>query len=126
MPPVVVALAWDRLTPEGRALANKAAQGFVASRQGNELVGVFIVDQALRTVEGYTTDDAKLKAAVERVAGTATMPSGRAERDSRVAQSRSPGDGRRGVRRRHRFVGRLQHRLRVKASIRPRIGAGHG
>ena len=29
MPPVVVALAWDRLTPEGRALANKAAQSFV-------------------------------------------------------------------------------------------------
>jgi VWFA-related protein len=91
MPPVVVALAWDRLTPEGRALATRAAQGFVTSRQNNELVGVFIVDQVLRTVEGYTTDEAKLKAAVERVAGTATMPSGReALRDSRVANPAVP------------------------------------
>ncbi len=93
MPPVVVALAWDRLTPEGRALAYKAAQSFVASRQGDEFVGVFIVDQALRTVEGYTTDDAKLKAAVERVAGTATTQTSRerdALRDSRVAQPSVP------------------------------------
>ena len=93
MPPVVVALAWDRLTPEGRVLAYKAAQSFVASRQANELVGVFIVDQALRTVEGYTTDDAKLNAAVEHVAGTATTQTGRetnALRDSRVANPRVP------------------------------------
>ena len=93
MPPVVVALAWDRLSPEGRVLANKAAQGFVSTRQGNELVGVFIVDQSLRTIEGYTTDEAKLKTAVERVAGTATMPSGRerdALRDTRVAHPSVP------------------------------------
>ena len=86
--PVVVALAWDRMTPEGRVLGYKAAQGFISSRQNNELVGVFIVDQALSTVEGYTTDEAKLKAAVERVAGTATTQTGRernAMRDGRVA-----------------------------------------
>ena len=76
MPPVVVALAWDRLTPEGRVLAQKAAQSFVSSRQSNELVGVFIVDQALETVEGYTTEEAKLKAAVDRVAGTASTQTG--------------------------------------------------
>lgn len=93
MPPVVVALAWDRLTPEGRALAYKAAQSFVASRQSTELVGVFIVDQALRTVQGYTTDATKLTAAVDRVAGTATTQTGRerdAQRDSRVANPEVP------------------------------------
>ena len=93
MPPVVVALAWDRLTPEGRVLAHKAAQSFVTSRQPNELVGVFIVDQALRTVEGYTTDQTKLNAAVERVAGTATTlasPERNAMLDSRVANPRVP------------------------------------
>ena len=68
-------------------LANKAAQSFVSSRQSNELVGVFIVDQSLRTVEGYTTDEAKLKAAVERVAGTATTQTGR-ERDAAARFSR--------------------------------------
>ncbi len=93
MPPVVVALAWDRLTPEGRVLAHKAAQSFVTSRQANELVGVFIVDQALRTVEGYTTDETKLNAAVERVAGTATTltsPERNAMLESRVANPRVP------------------------------------
>jgi VWFA-related protein len=93
MPRVVVALAWDRLSQEGRALAYKAAQGFVASRQDDELVGVFLVDQALRTVEGYTTDEAKLKGAIERIGGTATTETGRerdALRDSRVAHPSIP------------------------------------
>ena len=90
MPPVVVALAWDRLTPEGRVLAQKAAQSFVSSRQSNELVGVFIVDQTLRTVEGYTTEEAKLKAAVDRVAGTASTQTGREPGNSRVAQPSVP------------------------------------
>ena len=129
MPPVVVALAWDRLSPEGRVLANKAAQSFVSTRQGNELVGVFIVDQSLRTVEGYTTDEAKLKAAVERVAGTATMPSGRerdALRDSRVAHPSVPVTagaefaGGVGLRRRRR------RRRRARAPIRRAIGAADG
>ena len=91
--PVVVALAWDRMTPEGRVLGYKAAQGFISSRQNNELVGVFITDQALNTVEGYTTDAAKLKAAIERVAGTATTQTGRernAMRDGRVANPSVP------------------------------------
>ncbi len=93
MPPVVVALAWDRLTPEGRALAMKAAQSFVSTRQQTEMVGVFIVDQALRTVEGYTTDEAKLKAAVERVSSTATTQTERVRdplRDSRVPNPAVP------------------------------------
>ena len=76
-PPVVVALAWDRLSPEARALAYKAAQSFISQRQPSELVGVFITDQALRVVEGYTTDPAKLKTAVDRVAGTATTQTAR-------------------------------------------------
>ena len=85
-PPVVVALAWDRLSPEARALAYKAAQTFISQRQPSELVGVFITDQALRVVEGYTTDPAKLRTAVDRVAGTATTQTtreGNTMRDNR-------------------------------------------
>lgn len=92
-PPVVVALAWDRMTPEARALAHKAAQTFISQRQPSELVGVFITDQALRVVEGYTTDAAKLKTAVDRVAGTATSQTGReanATRDNRVPHPSIP------------------------------------
>lgn len=93
MPPVVVALAWDRLTPEGRALAHKAALTFTTTRQPNELVGVFIVDQGLRTVEGYTTDETKLRAAVDRAGGTATSQTAReanTQRDNRVPHPSVP------------------------------------
>jgi len=93
MPPVVVALAWDRLTPEGRALAYKAATTFAATREPGELVGVFLVDQALRTVQEYTSDGAKVAAAVDNIAGMATTQTGRETntmRDSRVPNSRTP------------------------------------
>lgn len=93
VPPVVVALAWDRLSPEGRALAYKAAQGFMASRQPDELVGVFVIDQPFTTIQGYTTDPAKLSAAVERLGVTATTNTNRerdALRDSRVAHPSVP------------------------------------
>ncbi len=89
-PPVVVALAWDRMTPEGRALAYKAAQTFVSQRQPSELVGVFIVDQALRTVEGYTTDPAKLQGAVDRVAGAATSQTAREANTTRTSRVADP------------------------------------
>lgn len=85
-PPVVVALAWDRMTPEARALAYKAAQTFLSQRQPTELVGVFVTDQSLRVVEGYTTDATKLKAAVDRAAGSATSQTtreGNTMRDTR-------------------------------------------
>lgn len=89
-PPVVVALAWDRMTPEGRALAYKAAQTFVSQRQPSELVGVFIVDQGLRTVEGYTTDAARLQVAVDRVAGTATSQTAREANTTRTSRVSDP------------------------------------
>lgn len=70
--PSVVALAFDRLSPEGRMLAYRAAERFVQQKQADELAGVFIVDQALRTLAGYTTDAAVLTAAVKQAAETAT------------------------------------------------------
>ncbi len=103
-PPVVVALAWDRLTPEGRALAYKAAQTFVGQRQPSELVGVFIVDQTLEDRGGiHHRSRVKLKGAVDRVAGTATTqtePEGDTQRDDRVpAPVQFAGHGQRRVRR---------------------------
>jgi VWFA-related protein len=70
--PSVVALAFDRLSPEGRALAYKAANALLKDRHADEMVGVFIVDQSLRTIAAYTTDGTKLQAGVEKAAGTAT------------------------------------------------------
>ena len=91
MPPIVVALAWDALTPEGRALAHRAATTFIKARQPSELVGVFLVDQALRTVEGYTTDSTRLTAAVDQISGMAATNTGR-ERSTQLSNRvASPG-----------------------------------
>src|SRR6188474_2521326 len=70
--PSVTAIAFDRLSPEGRMLAYRAAKRFVQNKQADELAGVFMVDQALRTLAPYTTDPVKLSAAVEQAANTAT------------------------------------------------------
>ena len=58
--PPVIALAWDRLEPEGRALAYKAARRLVQTKAPGELVGVFLTDMTLRTVQPYTTDAGSL------------------------------------------------------------------
>jgi VWFA-related protein len=79
--PAVLALAFDRLSPEGRALATRAAQGFVARKQPDELIGVFIVDQALTVLTPYTTNVDSLEVAVKRAAETATSQLARAERN---------------------------------------------
>jgi VWFA-related protein len=70
--PSITAIAFDRLSPEGRMLAYRAAKRFVQSKQADEFAGVFMVDQALRTLAPYTTDPIKLAAAVEQAAVTAT------------------------------------------------------
>ena len=68
----IVALAYDRLSPEGRNLAYKASQAFLKNRRPDELAGVFIVDQALRTLTTYTNNAQKLQAAVDQAAQAAT------------------------------------------------------
>ena len=79
--PTVVALAFDRLSPEGRVLAVKAARAFLDDKQADELAGVFIVDQALATVSPYTTDKSKLTTAIDRVSTTATTQMARDQRN---------------------------------------------
>ena len=75
--PAIVALAYDRLTPEGRGLAYKASQAFLKNRRPDELTGVFVVDQALRTMTTYTTNAQKLDAAIEKAAQAATTQTGK-------------------------------------------------
>jgi VWFA-related protein len=75
--PAIVALAYDRLSPEGRGLAYKASQAFLKNRRPDELTGVFVVDQALRTMTTYTTNAQKLDAAIEQAAQAATTQTGK-------------------------------------------------
>src|SRR5690606_30443012 len=91
--PSVVALAFDRLTPEGRDLAHRAAKSFVESKQPEELAGVFVVDMALQVVQPYTTDTEDLAAAEETAAEPATAQVARERnplRDDRCAPASTP------------------------------------
>jgi VWFA-related protein len=78
----VVALVFDRLSPEARAVAHKAALGYVGSAgETQALVGVFGIDLSLVTHQNYTRDSGKLRKAI---AGVGTR---------NHAQGESPGAG---------------------------------
>jgi len=70
--PPIIALAWDRLEPESRALAYDAARRLIETKAGGELVGVFLTEMSLRTIQPYTTDASKLEAAVHELATRAS------------------------------------------------------
>jgi VWFA-related protein len=68
--PGVVALVFDRLSPEARALARKA--GVAYAQQGiatGDYTGVFGIDQSLRTFQSFTGNSELVKRAVEQATG---------------------------------------------------------
>ena len=67
-PEAVIALVFDRLAPEARAVAHKAALGYVNQLAENPaLVGVFGIDLSLSTYQTYTRDTARLRRALGEV-----------------------------------------------------------
>src|SRR5262245_55004884 len=65
-----VALVFDRLSPEGRKIAQQAASTFVKESMGpSDLVGVFTVDLTMHVIQPFTNDPNKVQAALDRVAG---------------------------------------------------------
>lgn len=79
-PQPVVALVFDRLSQEARAVAHKAALGYVGSAgESQALVGVFGIDLSLVTHQNYTRDSAKLRNAIDGMGSR------------RQAQAESPG-----------------------------------
>jgi VWFA-related protein len=77
-----LALVFDRLSSEARAIATKAALGHAQEgRLPDDRIGVFSVDLSLRTVQGYTSDLMAIRHALQRVATmAATEPGGSAGR----------------------------------------------
>ena len=67
-----MALVFDRLSPEGRALAWKGSQAYLESARDNDFAGVFVVSNGLETVQTYTTDRVALKKGLEEAASRAT------------------------------------------------------
>jgi VWFA-related protein len=71
--PGVIALVFDRLSPEARALARKA--GLAYTQEGmarGDFTGVFGIDLSLRTLQPFTDDAQLVRQAVERATGAAT------------------------------------------------------
>ena len=54
--PTFLAIVFDRLTPEARALAYKGALASLETSQANDFVGVFLSDMSLVPIQTYTTD----------------------------------------------------------------------
>ena len=69
--PTLIALVFHRLSADGRALAHRAARSYLdGTVQPGDYAGVFAIDTSLETLQTFTTDRAKLAAAVERAAKT--------------------------------------------------------
>jgi VWFA-related protein len=74
-----IAMVFDRLSPNARNLAHKAAVNYVAeSVKPDDLVGVFSIDLSLRTLQSYTANADLVRQAVDRAASlsTSTFASG--------------------------------------------------
>jgi VWFA-related protein len=67
-PEPVIALIFDRLNPEARVVAHKAALGYVGERaQTDARIAVFGIDLSLLTYQTYTRDATLLKKAIAEV-----------------------------------------------------------
>jgi VWFA-related protein len=70
-PPAFTALVFDALTPEALRLSQQAALGYLPlAGESTSNVGVFTVDPAVRVVQGYTADLARVRAGIELVSTT--------------------------------------------------------
>ncbi len=70
--PLVTALVFDRLSPEARQIAVKAAQGYIGGKeQTGSHVGIFSIDLSLRSYATFTRNADVLRKALQAVgAGT--------------------------------------------------------
>jgi VWFA-related protein len=72
----VVALVFDKLRPEARKLAHDAAISFVENgRKEGDVVGVFLLDLKLHLVQDFTPSGEAVRAAVEQVGRSVSLPS---------------------------------------------------
>ena len=64
--PGVIALVFDRLSPEARSLAKKAGIAYVQEGlAGGDFTGVFRIDLSLNTVQAFTDNSELVRAAIE-------------------------------------------------------------
>jgi len=69
----VVALVFDRLAPEARELAHKAALSYVANTfTPDDFAGVFLIDLSLRVLQPITNNKELLSKAIDKASSMAT------------------------------------------------------
>lgn len=70
--PTFVALVFDRLSPEARALSHKGALTYLETSRPQDFAGVFLSDLSLIALQTYTTDRARVKKGIDEAASRAT------------------------------------------------------
>ncbi|MDP9324281.1 MAG: VWA domain-containing protein [Acidobacteriota bacterium] len=70
--PSFLAIVFDRLTPEARALAYKGALAYLDTLHQNDYAAIFLSDLTLTTIQPYTNDRVKLQTALRDAASRAT------------------------------------------------------
>ena len=70
--PTFVALVFDRLSAEARALAHKGALAYLDTNRGQDFAGVFLSDLSLVTLQTFSTDRARVKKAIDEAASRVT------------------------------------------------------
>lgn len=106
--PALIAMVFDRLSPEARALARKAALAYAdEGLKPEDYAGVFAIDLSLRTIQPYIDNPQLIRQAVEQATAKSTSTfvsntervrnlSGRStglERQAESAQSAAAGAG---------------------------------
>jgi VWFA-related protein len=76
--PTFIALVFDRLSPEARALAYNGARSYLATRHGDGFAGVFVADLSLITIQTYTNNRVLIEKALKDAASRATSTFDRA------------------------------------------------
>jgi VWFA-related protein len=69
--PAVLALVFDRMSPGGRDMAQKAALTYLSARREGDFVAVFTIDLALHTIQNFTADTERIRTAIDEAAGQA-------------------------------------------------------
>jgi VWFA-related protein len=75
--PTFVALVFDRLSPEARALSHKGALAYLETNRDQDFAGVFLADLSLVTIQTYTTNRALVRKGLDEVATRVTSKSDR-------------------------------------------------
>jgi VWFA-related protein len=70
--PSFLAIVFDRLTPDARALAYKGALAYLDTLHENDYAAIFLSDLRLTTVQPYTNDRTKLRVALRDLASHVT------------------------------------------------------